>query len=280
MNDIAEPFVGPNAAARGCPPPEQIIALLGEGLPSDLRQAIVAHVERCAACRRLAADLALLAEVEPPGSLDARVLDASTSTRARWALVAAAVILAAIGLSTWWRVRAPEGPAPARVASSAATTRPSSAAAVSVPQAGGWKIDKPSIVLPVATAIIMRGADSSGGAALLTALEPYRHNDFSAAAARLQAFTAAQPGSSDGWFYLGASRLLAGDAVGARAALDEADRLHAAERHPEIEWLLATALARAGDISAARRRLETICEESSPLRDRACQAAQSLGGVR
>lgn len=272
MTDSIAPPVGPGARVRGCPPPEHIAALAGDALPADLRQSIESHVARCAACRALAADLALLADVDAPGSLDARVHPVAQS-RGRWALLAAAALLAAIGLSTLWRVRSPE---PLVQSAALAAPQPAPPSTIPAPPLGSWTVEKPPIELPVATAIVMRGADPSGAAALPAALEPYQRDDFAGAAARLTEFTTAHPGSPDGWFYLGASRLLAGDASGARLALEKSAALGAGFQHPQLAWLLATADARTGALYSARTRLDALCAVSSALRSRACDARKTL----
>ena len=74
MIESVEEHVGPAASERGCPPPEHVAALAGEGLPDDLRREISTHVNRCAACRALAGDLAQLTDMEAPARLEARVL--------------------------------------------------------------------------------------------------------------------------------------------------------------------------------------------------------------
>jgi hypothetical protein len=58
--------------------------------------------------------------------------------------------------------------------------------------------------------------------------------------------------------------------------LDKARVLSAAERHPEVEWLAATAEARTGAIEPARVRLVALCAAPSQLQVRACAAKESL----
>ncbi len=121
----------------------------------------------------------------------------------------------------------------------------------------------------------MRGSDPAA-AALTTALEPYRKGDYTAAATSLAAFTATHPDSADGWFYLGASRLLTDADADARTALEKAASLGAGASHPELEWLRATAEARTGATDSAKTRLTALCDASGPLKDRACEALRMV----
>ena len=131
-------------------------------------------------------------------------------------------------------------------------------------------MDAPSIVTPAS------GSSSADAGALTAALAPYGREDYASATASLEGFVATHPDSPDGWFYLGASRVLSGDAARARPAFDKARVLSAAERHPELEWLAATAEARTGAIAPARARLEALCAAPSQLQVRACAAKESL----
>jgi hypothetical protein len=274
MSEDLEANVGPNARQRGCPPPEHLVALGGDALPDDLRRDVSAHLARCAACQALAPDLARLDESAPPASLDARVI-AAASVRGRWAVLVAAAVLAAIGLSAWWQLHGPpgivrDGEELAYIESE--TTAP----AAQVP-AARWAVEPPALVLPAATVLVMRGSDPTA-TALTTALEPYRKRDYTAAATSLAALTAAHPDSTDGWFYLGASQLLIDADADARTALEKAASLGAGASHPELEWLRATADARMGATDSAKTRLTALCHASGPLKDRACAALTVVGG--
>jgi TolA-binding protein len=176
-----------------------------------------------------------------------------------WLVPAALALLAAIGIGVWLRAgHIPGLSAGHPVADSAPAG-----------EAGDWAIDRPAIVTPAGNASVDAGA-------LTAALAPYSRDDYASATASLEGFVATHPESPDGWFYLGASRLLSGDAARARLAFDKARVLSAAERHPELEWLSATAEARTGAIEPARARLQALCAAPSPLQVRACAAKESL----
>ena len=180
--------------------------------------------------------------------------------RGGWVVLAAVALLAAIGIGVWLRA----GHIPGLSAGQpAADSAPAGGA-------GDWAIDRPAIVTPAS------GNASVDAGALTAALAPYGREDYASATASLEGFVATHPESPDGWFYLGASRLLSGDAARARLAFDKARVLSAAERHPELEWLSATAEARTGAIEPARVRLEVLCAAPSPLQVRACAAKESL----
>jgi hypothetical protein len=268
MSERAEGDVGPDARMRGCPPPEQLTALAGDALPEDLRREVAVHLAGCQACQALAEDLSRLDEVDAVTGLEQRVLPPPPG-RGRWAMLVAAAVLAAIGASAWWRAQSPE---PSVSVADSHTSRPAPAPPASPPR---WTIEKPALVLPATTVLVMRGSDPAA-AALASALEPYRRGDFQAAASSLGAFASAHPDSADGWFYLGASQLLIDRDAYAREALEKAASLGAGSTHPELEWLRATAEARTGATDSARGRLTALCGASGPLKDRACSALKSL----
>jgi cytochrome c-type biogenesis protein CcmH/NrfG len=179
--------------------------------------------------------------------------------RGGWVVLAAVALLAAIGIGVWQRAGHIPGLSAGQPAAGSALAG----------GAGDWAIDRPAIVTPAS------GHASVDAGALTAALAPYGREDYASATASLEGFVATHPESPDGWFYLGASRLLSGDAARARPAFDKARVLSAAER-PELEWLSATAEARTGAIESARARLEALCALPGPLQVRACAAKESL----
>jgi hypothetical protein len=192
----------------------------------------------------------------------------------RWVFPVVAAALAAVGLAVWLRVARLHG-----IDSGSAGT----AAVANV--AGDWPVEKP-VVVPPPVGPAMNSDEEYANAALTAALEPYRRDDFASAAMSLEGFVATHSESPDGWLYLGASRLLSGDAMRALPALDKARMLgHGIgvwyvsvrdDRHLELEWLSATAEARTGAIEPARARLEVLCALPGPLQVRACAAKESL----
>ncbi len=271
MKLVEDDYTGPRAATLGCPSPDVLMALGGDALPEDLRHTAEAHLATCAACRALAADLEAL-DVDVPESLDARVLSQASAGGAGWRaplLAMAAVVVAAVALGVVYRNQHATGGAVARV-------EPSAAATPLAPQAGTWPVSKPALLLPLATALVVRGEAEEASRALGAALAPYRTDDYVAAERLLAAVVQKYPASADAWFYLGSTRLLDGDAAGARDALAEARARGVGDRDDEAAWLLATAEARLGDIDAAKTKLAALCADKGPFRDAACSAKGSL----
>lgn len=269
MTNPFEGYAGPSAAARGCVDPDVLMALAGDALPEDVRRAAEAHVAACAACRALAADLHAI-EPEVPGSLDQRVL-AQRSAQHWWRTVLplAAVLVVAVGAGVWWRAqREPPG--------QSASVNITDPAPVAPRVAGTWNVEKPALLLPMATALVVRGDEDKANRDLAAALAPYRQNDFAAAGTALQRVVADYPTMGEAWFYLGASRLLGGDPAGARVALAEARTRGVADRDDELAWLLATAEARSGHHAEARARLESLCQGGGDFRRPACAALPEL----
>lgn len=265
---------GPRAADLGCPPPDVLLALSGDALPDEIRQPAEAHVARCAACRALMADLDAL-DVDVPASLDARVLERASSGGSWWKgalLPMAAVLVAAVGIALLFRAGGDDAPKVAQVPAEA----PPEAVTPGAPQAGAWDVNKPALLLPLATALVVRGEEEAAARELGAALAPYRTDDYVEAERRLEAVVGKHPGSADAWFYLGATRLLDGDPAGARDALVEARTRGVGDRDDETAWLLATAEARLGEIDAARAKLTTICEGAGEFKTAACAALDRL----
>ena len=271
MRLVEDDYSGPRATTLGCPSPDVLMALGGDALPEELRQPAEAHVAHCPACRALLADLNAI-DVDVPESLDARVLNESRGAASWWKgalLPMAAVLVAAVALGIWTR----RGGTPVDQEEVARVETPAPPAA---PQPGSWTIGKPALLLPLATALVVRGEEAEASRALAEALAPYRTDDYVAAERLLERVVAEHPASADAWFYLGSTRLLDGDPAGAREALDRARALGVADRADEVEWLLATAEARIGRLDEARARLTALCDSSSAFKTPACEAKATL----
>ncbi len=196
MRLVEDAYTGPRAATLGCPSPDVLIALGGDALPEELRQPAEAHLKTCAACRALVADLDAL-DIVVPASLDARVLSREGARGASWRgplLALAAVIVAAVALGVVYRKRPDEGAQVARVEVPAAATPV-------VPKGGTWAVSKPALLLPLATALVVRGEAEEASRALGAALAPYRTDDYVEAERLLEAVVEKYPASADAWFY-------------------------------------------------------------------------------
>jgi TolA-binding protein len=264
-------YTGPRASTLGCPSPDVLIALSGDALPDEIRRPAEAHVARCAACRVFIADLSQI-EPEAPATLERRVIGAAGNGQSSWRgvfLPLAAVFVAAVAAGLYYnaqRNRAPE-------TATAAAVPP---AKNEPPAAPAWEIRKPALLLPLATALVVRGGEGEADAALGAALAPYRTDDYVAAERQLEDVVKRYPDSASAWFYLGATRLLDGDPAGARDALTEATTLGVADRADETAWLLATAESRVGALDQARPRLRSLCDGAGEFKTAACSALEAL----
>ena len=126
---------------------------------------------------------------------------------------------------------------------------------------------KPALLLPLATALVVRGEAEEASRALGAALAPYRTDDYVAAERLLEAVVQKYPASADAWFYLGSTRLLDGDPAGAREALAEARARGVGDRDDEATWLLATAEARLGELDAARDEARRALRRQRSVQD-------------
>lgn len=90
--------------------------------------------------------------------------------------------------------------------------------------------------------------------------EPWAAGDMARASVLLQAAVEQHPGQPDLLFYLGLARLLGGDATGALAALQEADRIEADFPSEQTRWMLAAALERVGRRDEACATLRSVAE--------------------
>jgi TolA-binding protein len=264
-------YTGPRATTLGCPPPDVLLALGGDALPEDIRRPAEAHAARCAACRVFLADIAQI-EPEAPAALDSRVLDATRSGGSAWRTIflpLAAVLVAAVGIGIYYRT-SPSAP------ETTVATVPAAAADPAPTPRGTWDIRKPALLLPLATAVVIRGEEAEASAALAAALAPYRTDDYVAAERQLEDVVTRFPKAADAWFYLGATRLLDGDPAGAREALTRARSLGVGDRDDEAAWLLATAEARVGALDEARPKLQSLCDSAGDFKAAACAALETL----
>ena len=166
-------------------------------------------------------------------------------------LLAGAILLAAIGgaiFVTQWRPMTP--------------TRPGIERTMTPPPAGQYRIplERPPMELP---------ANLQYGGAIAA----YHSGDFAAAARLLDAVSRSAPGNPQTEFYLGVSRLLAGDPRGAVDPLNASVRLSPGAAGYRSRWFLAIAYERSGRPAEATALLEGLCTDEGP-RSRACNLTQ------
>ena len=268
------------AARAGCPPPDLLFARQSESLDAGLREHLETHVAGCAACRRMAADVAQLDLGTPDADLESRV--ASRVFPANWRgrggmLSIAAALLLASGLAvTWWYQRRP--PEPPAAARSAPPPLVPVEPVEPTPIVALWTIAAPPVRLPLSALGATRSGTGSATSApgLVDALTPYQSGDYAGAAHAMAKVVDAQPESGEAQFYLGVSLLLAGRSEAAQSPLERAVGLLPADRRNEAEWYLATAEQRGGKTEAARARLQRLCAATGTYQAGACAAAAAL----
>jgi hypothetical protein len=281
--ELQRRYAGLRRPTDGPHPSEDDWVRLAEGtLDEASRVRLADHVTACARCaevfravdhvRRGAGALG----AETPSRATGRLGGVS---RGWYGLALAATLVFAVAGAVRWSGRGavpatddPMGvPAPATnsVAVSSAPVTPASAP----PRAWAALLTAPAITLPAALALEMRGAPTSAGGfmpAFGAAIGPYREGRYEQAAAALDGVTRRYPDIAEGWFYLGASRLLAGDAAGAVAPLERAR--DSTVLAAEARWLGAVALERAGRGPDADAALTAMCASDPDNRARACAA--------
>jgi hypothetical protein len=228
------------------------------------------HIVACADCARV---YRAVAEV----TRGAAAFDGERAApRSRWrehVAMAASVALALAGW-TWMIPTAPPAPAPDAAASAAVAATPPIPVQSEGPPAWAALGDAPAVRLPASLTLAVRGPRDDGEAfmrAFGAAMTPYLSGRFAEAAHALARVSAAHPAIAEGWFYLGAAHLHAGDAAAAVEPLRRAAA--SAVVGDDALWLEAVALARVPRAADAQRALQVLCAAAGPNRARACAAA-------
>jgi hypothetical protein len=271
------------ARHHGDPPLTLLRAADAEALPEPLQTDVAGELARHRWHRALiegaaeaetgldrAGEDRLLARLhaEAASSAPARVLRFPRAWRPVLALAAAAVLVTTVVL----RMRAPQLPAsitptPAATAASTPSATPSFV----------LTLDKPDVKL-TATALVRRstGRDAKFVDDVAPALNAYRAGDYQAAAAAFVRVQAQYPDAVEIPFYLGVTRLFLDDPAGAASSLEAARRVADDTFSADVSWYLAVAQERAGNRTAARTELETLCGGQSSYAARACAAASKV----
>jgi len=256
----------------------------GDALPPDEQARVMRHLEESAWSRALVDGLR---EAGAGDRLDAaseqRLFDRITrearaaSPRPRWrsaAIYGGLAVAATVIIAVMVRDRAPAPappPAPVGTVASATNPPPPSAAPVLI------AFSKPEVRLSP-SALTWRGDPSANPFLrdLAPALDAYRADDYARAVAAFDRLASVYPDAIEVRFYLGVSRLLAGDAAGAIAPLDAAARLGNATFAEDVSWYLAVAQQRSGR-AEARDRFARLCRGRGPHAAAACAALTALG---
>jgi TolA-binding protein len=197
-----------------------------------------------------------------------------------WGLVgvAAAIALLVVRIA----LRSPVTPAPPVSSSSspnASNASNASGASGAAPAAPVFVLAlEPAPVKLTANALVMRSATRQASLVddAAPAFDAYRGGDYATAADAFARLAPRYPAAVELRFYLGVSRLLAGDAAAAAAALRTARAIGDPAFADDIAWYLAVAGERAGDRAAARAELDALCRGTSAHAARACAASAAL----
>jgi hypothetical protein len=111
--------------------------------------------------------------------------------------------------------------------------------------------------------------------AIAPAFDAYRAGDYAKAVAAFDQLSTAYPASIEVLFYQGVSRMLAGHDAAAVAPLQAAAGLKSATFAEDVEWSLAVARVRSGDLKAAAT-INSLCAGGGAHASEACAAAAQL----
>jgi hypothetical protein len=274
----------------GGPPIELLRAAQADALPSDLQASVAEHLAASPMSRALAEGLgedAPSLSAEDQDRLLARIVNEARKESApsvgwgwlRPVLLGTGVVAMA---SLVWIV-SKETEVGERIGA------PETQVVVALPPAAPpflLPFEKPDVRLSM-SALTWRGskpasddAASAPGNQLLTDLKPgldaYRRGDYAAADRELTALANRYPGTIEILFYQGVSRLFLEDPSGAIASFDAADTVGDRTFAADVAWYRAVAEQRAGNATAARARLESICGARGDDATRACTALEQL----
>jgi hypothetical protein len=188
-----------------------------------------------------------------------------------WLLAAASVVIVAGATYLLRDRRAPAEPAPPLPERTVTVATPTPA------QQFFLSLDKPDLkVSPAALTYRSSAAESPFLADLKAAFDAFRAGDYAAADREFSALGPRYPKSVEVFFYQGIARLFLADAPGAIASLTSAAKVADSAFAWDVEWYLAVAEERAGDLAAARVRLTRLCQRADTRAARACDAAKAL----
>jgi hypothetical protein len=249
------------------PLPLEVLRAAGTGvLPADLERAAERHL---ATHPRAQATLDVLDDaVTLPPETAARLLERITGEAARdgasrrkdWGLtwqLAAGLGAFATAASLWWGLsRAEPQPEPAAPAAEARPAPETPAA----PPAFLLPLERPQVRISL-RAMTWRGAERANPAltALRAPLDAFRAGDYAAADREFSAIAGRFPELIEIKLYQGISRLFLDDVSGAVTSLRAAETIGDAAFANDVAWYLAVAEQRAGNIAAARARIEALC---------------------
>ena len=259
---------------RVCPSAAVLRAHLEEALPAEMEAEVSRHLERCAICSMLAADLALMEDTPATQYQLEQIglgLPLASDKAFRWkvfaSLAATLLLCASVGITMHRRheataaVAMQEKPDPATVAALEIPLAPLAAPAAdqSSLQTRGHASPEPSI------------------SELMPAFKAYNAADYSSAARRFAPLARNYPESTLVDLYFAVSQLELHEDADAAQSLAQA-RMHTAPRFADdVTWYSAIAAQRIGNLAQARAFLEQLCRAtSSRYSEQSCRIAPTL----
>jgi hypothetical protein len=269
-------------------------AVTGQADPVMVRR-LVLHMATCPLCaeswraaREVAREGGLLPQVDQPVGPSSRWMT--------WALPAAAAVVMAV--AGWLALRAvsplPETPAttvtrvaatpPAAGPEAPTGPAPAGTAAPAAPLAAPeLRPEKAPLRLSTSLLVTMRGeaSDDTFLVEFGKAIDPYKRDDFTAAADALSALQARYPKVPEVAFYRGVSLLMAGRAADAMTPLAASIEAADDELAGDAKWYLVVAKAQTGARAEALQAARELCDApaSPDLERRACRAVDVLAGT-
>jgi len=228
-------------------------------LPEEVAREVRAHLADCDICVQLRNDLNTLSESIATEPFADRMPPGIFRRKISWWVYGAFAAAAAL-VVIWPRPQA----TPVR------PTEPSAPVKYRLP------LEQAKLRLPLASALTLRGAQSSSSSAYLKdlgiALEPYRAGNFAEAAVRLRTLQASYPQAVEPPFYLGVSQLLDGHAQASIPSFEQAQRIGGEALNEDVAWYLAVARERSGGWEPIKPFVEQLCKGSGEHRQAACEA--------
>lgn len=266
-------------------PENTFVALAANELSPEERAAAFDHIVACAECRRIWKGVAAFDELAQAEGLapERPASRSAAAAAAAWLGLAAAVVLAVAGVWLYQQSRRERdqiATAPAAPAAPANRTAPPAPGAPGTP--GAWltafSLVKADIHVLPSDAFRVRGKTPAGGVPveeLAKALEPYRRDDYEAAATALTALVQKYPQSDRPNLYVGVSRLFLDRVSEAIPPLEIAKRSSVPAIARDAQWYLAVARAKLGQPEAALAEVDSLCS-TDPQDVRACAARDAL----
>jgi TolA-binding protein len=184
----------------------------------------------------------------------------------RWVAIAAGIAIVAFGI---WLLRQ-RTTEPAQIAKQIVVAQPK--VPVTRPDLTELARYDPPLYDPAA----LRGQSSDVQATFAEAMQSYLQADYSNAAKKLRAVTAANPAYTPAHFFLGASELLLQHGGSAIAEMNRVLQDPDSPFHEEAQWAIAKSLLLAGDTAGARTQLSAIASAGGDLAPQARDLMRKL----